>query len=101
MKKSIIKYLVIFVILIIIISFTGYNLDTEPHNINTINHSQLKSCIKNTGVSVLKYVNLTYGSSKAEYLIAYYYIPGTYHAGSRFFTGINVYKLNQKLRSCE
>ena len=35
MKKSIIKYLTIFVIVIIIISFTGYNLETEPpHMLN-------------------------------------------------------------------
>ena len=103
MKKSIIKYLVIFVILIIIISFTGYNLDTEPHNINTINHSQFKSTIKNqsvsVGVSVLKYVNLTYGNSKAEYVVDFHYIAQVYNAGTFFYTEINVYKLGQKLNS--
>ena len=36
MKKSIVKYLTIFLIIIIIISFTGYNLDTEPFHINSI-----------------------------------------------------------------
>ena len=102
MKKSIIKYLVIFVIVIIIISFTGYNLDTEPHNINTINQVQLKNSIKNMseypGVSVLKYVNLTHGNSKVEYVVDYNYINQTYHAGTVYGIGhINVYKLSQKL----
>ena len=45
MKKSIIKYLTIFVIVIIIISFTRYNLDTEPFHINTINVHEFGDCI--------------------------------------------------------
>ncbi len=100
MKKSIIKYLVIFVIVIIIISFTGYNLDTEPHSINTINQGQLKSATRYQGVSVLKYVNLTCGNSKAEYVVDYNYINQTYIAGDFYsIAEINTYKLNQKLNS--
>ena len=61
MKKSIIKYLTIFLIILIIISFTGYNLETEPLHINAISQSQLKSynLTKNPILGV-KYVNLTY-----------------------------------------
>ncbi len=95
MKKSIIKYLVIFVIVIIIISFTGYNLDTEPHNINTISQSQLKNCTDHMGFYVLKYINLTYGNSKAEYLINFHYPAQAYHTHTEFIVGaINVYKLS-------
>ena len=97
MKKSIIKYLTIFVIVIIIISFTRYNLDTEPFHINTINQSQLKSYINHPEILEVKYVNLTYGNSTAEYVVDYH-IPGnTYCVGIRFSSQINIYKLNQKL----
>ena len=98
MKKSIVKYLTIFLIIIIIISFTGYNLDTEPFHINSISQSQLKSynLTKNPILGV-KYVNLTYGNSTAEYVVDYH-IPGnTYCVGIRFSSQINIYKLNQKL----
>ncbi len=98
MKKSIIKYLVIFVIVIIIISFTGYNLDTEPHSINTINQGHLKSAIRYQEVTVLKYVNLTHGNSKAEYIVDFHYIAQVYNAGTIYtIAAINVYKLSQKL----
>ncbi len=97
MKKSIIKYLTIFVIIIIIISFTRYNLDTEPLHINTINQSQLKSDINHPEILGIKYVNLTYGNSTAEYVVDYH-IPGdTYNVSSTFYCCINIYELNQKL----
>jgi len=98
MKKSMIKYLTIFVIIIIIISFTGYNLDTEPPHINTISQSQLKSYnLTKNPILGLKYVNLTYGNSTAEYVVDYH-IPGnTYCVGIRFSSQINIYKLSQKL----
>lgn len=99
MKKSIIKYLAIFVIIIIILSFTGYNLNTEPHGINTINKNQLKEYISDHNTSILKYVNLTYGNSKAEYVITYYYNSELYNTNiSCLFSGsIFIYKLNQTL----
>ncbi len=98
MKKSIIKYLTIFVIVIIIISFTGYNLETEPPHINAISHSQLKSynLTKNPILGV-KYVNLTYGNSKAEYVIDYQIPVNSFLVGFTFGSDINIYKLNQKL----
>ncbi len=98
MKKSIIKYLTIFLIILIIISFTGYNLETEPLHINAISQSQLKSHnLTKNPILGLKYVNLTYGNSKAEYVVDYH-IPGnTYCVGIRFSSQINIYKLNQKL----
>ena len=97
MKKSIIKYLTIFVIIIIIISFTRYNLDTEPLHINTINQSQLKSYINHPEILGVKYVNLTYGNSTAEYVVDYH-IPGdTYNVSSTFYCCINIYELSQKL----
>ena len=94
MKKSIIKYLVIFVIVIIIISFTGYNLDTEPRNINVIK----KSSISDSNYTFpLKYVNLTYGNSKAEYALHVYYNPEVYPVDEPYYMGsLCIYKLNQK-----
>ena len=97
MKKSIIKYLTIFVIVIIIISFTGYNLDTEPLHINSISSSQLKSRINHPEILGLKYVNLTYGNSKAEYVIDYQIPVNSFLVGFTFGSDINIYKLNQKL----
>ena len=98
MKKSIIKYLTIFVIVIIIISFTGYNLETEPPHINAISHSQLKSynLTKNPILGV-KYVNLTYGNSTAEYVVDYQIPENLYCVGVTFYSQINIYKLSQKL----
>ena len=97
MKKSIIKYLTIFIIIIIIISFTGYNLDTEPLHINSISSSQLKSRINHPEILGLKYVNLTYGNSTAEYVV-YYQIPDNiYCVGVTFYSQIMIYKLSQKL----
>ncbi len=94
MKKSIIKYLVIFVIIITIISFTGYNLDTEPHNIKVIK----RSSIHNYNYTFpLKYVNLTYGNSRAEYVLHVYYNPEVYPVDEPYYTGsVYIYKLNQK-----
>ena len=98
MKKSIIKYLTIFIIIIIIISFTGYNLDTEPLHINAINQNQLKSYnLTKNPILGLKYVNLTYGNSTAEYVV-YYQIPDNiYCVGVTFYSQIMIYKLSQKL----
>ena len=97
MKKSIIKYLTIFVIVIIIISFTGYNLDTEPLHINSISSSQLKSRINHPEILGLKYVNLTYGNSTAEYVVDYNIPANSYSVGVRFSSQIMIYKLSQKL----
>jgi hypothetical protein len=100
MKKSTIKYLVILIVIIIIISFTGYNLETEPKtNIKTtIDQEQLKNCIGKNITYELKYVNLTYGKSKVEYVIEYWYIPQIYTTSMSAYVGnIQVYKLNQAL----
>ena len=96
--KSIIKYLVILIVIIIIISFTGYNLETEPHNIETVNKNQVSECMDNNTFFPW-YVNLTYGNSKAEYIITYSYNPEAYCAGSSVtFGSINVFKTNQSLK---
>ena len=98
MKKSIIKYLTIFVIIIIIISFTRYNLDTEPPHINAISQSQLKSYnLTKNPILGLKYVNLTYGNSTAEYVVDYQIPVNSYCVGITFFSQIMIYKLSQKL----
>lgn len=100
MRKSTIKYLVILIVIIIIISFTGYNFETEPKtNIKTtIDQKQLKNCIAKNITYELKYVNLTYGKSKVEYVIEYWYIPQVYTTGESGYIGnIQVYKLNQTL----
>jgi hypothetical protein len=99
MKKSTIKYLVILIVIIIIISFTGYNLEIEPKtNIKTtIDHEQLKNYI-NGNTYEFKYVNLTYGKSKVEYVIEYWYISQIYPTFNGDYIGnINVFKLNQTL----
>ena len=97
MKKSIIKYLTIFVIVIIIISFTGYNLDTEPLHINSISSSQLKSRINHPEILGLKYVNLTYGNSTAEYVVDYNIPANSYSVGVRFSSQIMIYKFLNSL----
>jgi hypothetical protein len=99
MKKSRIKYLVILIVIIIIISFTGYNLETEPKtNIKTtIDQEQLKN-YTNRNTYEFKYVNLTYGKSKVEYVLEYWYIPQIYPTFNGDYIGnINVFKLNQTL----
>jgi len=99
MKKSAIKYLVILVVIIIIISFTGYNLETEPKtNISVIDQKQLKNYISGQGTYKLKYVNLTYDNSKAEYLVECWYIPQIYTTSFEYNVGyINIYKLSQTI----
>ncbi len=98
MKKSIIKYLTIFLIILIIISFTGYNLDTEPPHINTISQSQLKSYnLTKNPILGLKYVNLTYGNSTAEYVVDYQIPVNSLPVGIIFSSDISIYKLSQKL----
>jgi len=99
MKKSTIKYLAILIVIVILSLYTLSNLETEPKtNISTIDQKQLKKYINKNITYKLKYVNLTYGNSKAEYIIEYHYIPEIYIAGEEYSIGtISIYKLNQKL----
>lgn len=97
-QKKFIKILTVLIIIIVTVSYIGYEYGTEPKNIKTVNANNLPKIMELDKYVMGKFsYNITQHGTKSEFLIIAHIPNREYCPKVQIFLTIATYKIEQKL----